>query len=79
MWKGRNIKDDPQLNTCAFNNKKYTFYPSGTKIDKGVKVGNYYFAPSKQKPMPYQTFREVRRDPSRRIIKTEKLTKEIKG
>ena len=76
MWKGRNIKYDPQLNTYVSNNKKYTFYPSGTKIDKGVKVGNYYFTPSKQKPMPYQMFREVRRDPSRRIIKTEKLTKE---
>lgn len=76
MWKGRNIKDDPQLNTCVFNDKKYTFYPSGTKIDKGVKVGNYYFTPSKQRPMLYQMFREVRIDPSIRIIKTEKLTNE---
>lgn len=69
------MKDKSQLNKVICNDKEYTFYPSGTKIDKGVKVSNYYFIPSEQKPMPYQMFREVRREPSRRIklIKEEKL------
>lgn len=70
------MKDKSQLNKVICNGKKYTFYPSGTKIDKGIKVGNYYFNPSKQKSIPHQMFTEIRRDPSRRIIKTEKLTKE---